>query len=1260
MSTVPSNIIGNAPEITCTVNGVDALALIDTGSQVTSCSYSWFQKHFSDSKLLDISKLLRIESVSGEQLPYHGYFECNISVPVSDTLKLDLMVPVLVVPETSFNRDVPMLLGTNVLNHLVKFANKSNIPVIQLAIHSISLGQRHLAKTNGIYGHVTAEENIVLKPYTGVISQGKAVITIPICKQSALILEDDFCSVVPGLVNIAQGLNSVPVELFNDSENQVHISKGDKIANIHQASIELNQTEVDHTDFFNAFDLKHLDDDQAVKLKKFLAENRDVFAMSISEMGCTNITEHRIELLDETPFKEKLRPIPPGMYDELRSHIAELLSAGVIETSNSPFSSNIVLVRKKDNSLRMCVDYRTLNSRTKRDCYTIPRVEPLIDSLKDAKYFCSLDMISGYNQVAVAEEHKERTAFITPCGFYQMRKMPFGLSNSPSTFQRMVEKVLDGLMTVCTVFLDDILVHGKTENEMYVNLSLVFDRLRQAGLKLKPKKCRFFQSSIDYLGFTVSPEGVRCSDQHIEDVKKWIEPTNVKELQSFLGFANFHRRFIAGFAQIAEPLTKLLRGHTNVKRSHAKKTNKSKNVSDPEPWKWDQEQQSAFDNLKTALTTPPCLSYPDFQKPFQLHVDASRVALGAALYQQDDQGKSHPIAFGSRVLNAAERNYSAHKLEFLALKWAISVKFAYYLYGSKHRFDVFTDHNPLLYLTTTAKLDALGHRWLAELAPYHFRIFYKPGFRNTVADSLSRIPHSEEECTSQVSEEVLQELCKMLTCDNFSGFAEVSHVSPTAISSAIHVSSHAERVDWLVEQGRDSDVARVRELVVRGHRVSDRLRKRETKSVQKLLHYFKKLVVKDGLLYMKSTNQKTGECLFRLIIPKHKQDHVLKLSHHELGHLGRDKTLSIAQDRYFWIGLSKDVDEMIKSCLRCQCAKKPHLPERAPLVSVTTTRPLELVCMDFLSLEESKGKYSSILVITDHFTGYAIAVPTRNQEAKTVAKCLVEHFIVHYGIPERLHSDQGGSFMGRVITHMCRLLNISKSNTTIFHPQGNSKPERFNRSLLGMLRTLEPQQKADWKEHVFALVHAYNSCRHSTTGLSPFYLMFGRPSRLAIDVFLGIPEPEGMNSTASSIRERLKVAYQIASDAAKKAQVIQAKHYNKKVRGTKIEIGDFVLAKNVNLRGKHKLADRWSDKMYIVVAQPNVDIPVYVIRAEDGSGEKVLHRNMLLPLILPWPDRDDVNDSVEDNIDDDIDFSDNQSDIEVQVATKQLAMPRYC
>lgn len=1170
--------------------------------------------------------LVRVEGVGGDVLPYYGYIVCEVKIPLTDASFFSSVIPVLVVPDTRYNGQTPLLIGTNFLSKIPsdQAPSSSLNPHVKSAISILLLRTNYLTKSNGVYSSIRACTNVTVPAFSSAKVSVTASVTIPIRQQIAMIqgITDDI-PVVPAVVNASEGDANFTIEILNGKDKPLKLEKGEIFAELHQ--ITLSPPDFDNlceAEFLNSFDFSHLSEAEAQELKRFLCKNREVFAMKPSEMGSTDVVTHKIELTDPTPFKEKSRPIPPSAYDELRSHLAELKGTNVITESKSPFCSNIVMARKKDGTLRLCIDYRKLNSRTKKDAYNIPRTDSLIDCLQGAKYFATLDLYSGFHQVKLDPDHEERTAFsVGPLGFFQFRKMPFGLCNSPSTFQRLMEQVLDGLtMLTCCVYLDDVIVFAKTKQELYERLSCIFQRLRKANLTLKPKKCAFLKTSVEFLGYIVSKDGVQCSGKHIETVATWPEPTNFSELQTFLGFTGFYRRFVAGYATIAEPLLRLLRGQQHQRLPKKRQNRRSTRTNKPPcDWEWGSDQQTAFDGLKYALTNKPILKHPDYSKPFILHVDASRKGLGAALYQQADTGL-HVVAYASRSLNKSEKNYTVHKLEFLALKWSVTVKFQHYLYGNS--FKVYTDHNPLAYVTSTAKLDANGHRWLSELTVYDFEIFYKPGKLNLDADGLSRRPHPETEqqqCNRRISKEVLKEICNLIAGDpEFSGVAESLGVPYAAVSNLGTVTS-PEALDWTFEQSKDIDVNRVCELVRKKEKLCERMRKAESPGVMKLLSHWDSLHVDKGILY-KSSNIR-NQVKQRIVIPKHKKQDVLKLIHDDMGHLGRDKTVSLAQERFFWIGLIKDIEHKVKHCYRCLCAKSPNLPQKAPLVSIVTTRPLELVCMDFVSLETSKGGYQHILVVTDHFTKYACAFPTRNQEARTVAKLLFDNFIVHYGIPERLHSDQGANFESKIVKHLCDLLDITKTRTTPYHPQGDGITERFNRTLISMLKTLSPADKLNWKDHVAGLVHAYNCTRHETTGYTPFFLMFGRTPRLPVDIFLGLNHD--YPSTVTALKERLDAAYKAATEATNRASQKQAKGYNKTVRGQNIQNGDYVLLKNVGLKGKHKIADKWDEDMFLVVDQPNPDIPVYKIRR--GSTTKTIHRNLLLPVPLPIPERCSVS-----------------------------------
>ena len=425
---IPDNLIGETPEADVKIAGQICRALVDTGSQITTVSLSFYNRCLSKYPMQSCSSLLRVEGVGGESLPYHGYIEDDLSVPLNVSKNYSACFPVLIVPDTTYNLSVPVLIGTNVLSQIVEETDSVTCisSSIKVALSVMRLKQGHMQKNNGVYGQVYAAQEISVPSRSGIIASGETTITIPIRQQIAVIQQtDESIQVVPGVVCINKGPVTLPVEIVNHSDFPLLIKRGQHIAKLQQACIQLPSQvpEEEKESFLSNFKFSDVSESDLPELKKFLSSNRDVFSLSTGEMGCTNVITHKIEMLDSTPFKQKFRPIPPGSYDEVKSHLAELLSAGVIQDSSSPYCSNIVLVRKRDNSLRLCVDYRRLNLLTKKDAYSIPRIETLIDSLQGAKYFASLDLFSGYHQVAMDKKSMERTAFtVGPLGFFEYKE----------------------------------------------------------------------------------------------------------------------------------------------------------------------------------------------------------------------------------------------------------------------------------------------------------------------------------------------------------------------------------------------------------------------------------------------------------------------------------------------------------------------------------------------------------------------------------------------------------------------------------------------------------------------------------------------------------------------------------------------------------------------------------------------------------------------------------------------------------------------
>ncbi|KAK3106463.1 hypothetical protein FSP39_020529 [Pinctada imbricata] len=708
---------------------------------------------------------------------------------------------------------------------------------------------------------------------------------------------------------------------------------------------------------------------------------------------------------------------------------------------------------------------------------------------------------------------------------------------------------------------------------------------------------------VKYIGHVVSEAGIEPDQDKIQKVIDWPKPTSKEEVRSFLGFVGYYRKFVQNFSKIARPLTELL-------PATRRKGTKKKDTKEGNKFVWEDAQEKSFTELKRQLSSPPILGYPDYTVPFELHTDASSKGLGAILYQKQGDHK-RVISYASRSLSKSERNYPAHKLEFLSLKWAVSEKFKDYLYGN--HFVVFTDNNPLTYVLTTAQLDATGHRWVAALAAYDFEIKYRPGYNNADADGMSRHPGLKKDECHTISGESIKAICG---AQHTSPYIECLPTSPDVLD--IHVSKLPEMpyIDIRFEQQNDPDVSLWLDFVF--HNFKPHKDQYPSSMFHNIMFQnFDRLTIQKGILYRETTindRKKLQQVLPHAIISD-----VLYYIHNTLGHQGRDRTLSLIKDRFFWPGMSKDVEDWITNCGRCVRRKTPT-NTRVPLVNITSTQPLELVCMDFLSIERCKGGFEYVLVITDHFTRYAVTVPTRNITAKTTAEAFLKNFVIPYGIPQKIHSDQGANFESNIIKELCALLDIAKSRTTPYHPMGNGQCERFNRTLINMLGTLNKDQKKDWKRYIGPLTHAYNCTRHDTTGVMPYSLMFGRDPRLPIDIMFGTNDLSEKQQTTTKymddLRSRLKYSYELAQRNIKQAQDRQKQNYDAKIRKTaSVDKGDRVLVKVVAFDGRHKLADRWEEDVYIIVDKPNSDIPVFVVKKENGTGrQRVLHRNLLLPI----------------------------------------------
>ena len=933
-----------------------------------------------------------------------------------------------------------------------------------------------------------------------------------------------------------------------------------------------------------------LSSEQKEMIQKMLREESGTFMRDADDIGFIDNLNLKIHLKDDIPVQKSYYSVPKPLYPEVKSYIEDLLNRGWIQHSQSDYASPVVIVRKKDGSMRLCVDYRELNKKTIPDQYPLPRVQEMIESLSGMKWFSTLDLGKAYHQGKMDPESRRKTAFILPMGLFEWLRIPFGLTNAPAAFQRSMEQCLHGLRDeICAPYLDDTIVYSEDFDAHVMNVRTVLRRLRKHGVKLNPHKCKLFASEVSYLGRIISKDGYKMDPKNTEAVTalKTLRPKNITEVRRLVGLLSVYRRFIPHFSREAKPLYDLLK---QTKEEKSARGGKSKAVE------WGEIHQSVTEKLIDAVTCFPVMAYPDFTKPFVLHTDASYDGLGAVLYQEQE-GEHKVIAYTSRTLNAAESNYHSNKLEFLCMKWAICESFRDYLYYAK-QFTVITDNNPLTHIFNTPRLNATSQRWVSVLADFHFDIQYRPGRQNYDADALSRFPLLSSFTGYMSGNDV--KLCL--------GGSDPKYVTPEfqVDIEAIDCTSIPLVMDEVrEEQRKDPVIGDILEKVHSGKKpkLSDM-----SPDQRILLNSWKKLHLKDNVLYRKTSSAT------QLVLPQVYRSLVLRELHDEMGHVSSDKVMALIRPRFYWPYMEKDVEKYIKTQCRCVKQKTPMNQVKEELTSIHTSSPFELLSLDFLELEKSSGGYDHILVLIDHFTRFVVCYPTRNKAGKTAADRLFNDFALRYGFPHKIHHDQGGEFENELFKQLEKLSGTLKSRTTPYHPQGNGKCERFNRTILSMLTALEETEKSRWKDHLQKCVHAYNSTISSSTGYSPFFLLYGREPRLPIDSLFEQVATKGERNYRAYVEEwqkSMKNAYQIAAESSEKSARRNEKHYNRRAKSAILSEGDRVLIRNVRERGgPGKLRSFWEQIVYRVCERKE-NSPVYVVEPERGGKRRTVHRNML-------------------------------------------------
>lgn len=1218
--------------------------LIDTGAGI-----SIIKQNKIGISILNKSDIVSIVGISNTQSSICSYGSTEISLDSFPKFKFHV---------ANLNIKADGILGNDFMSKFnVKLYIKSKTMHIQDKIYKLHYLNELKINNESDKQLIVNRSETVIRCRTNTINSGTAIVD----KQ---LLDNDI--VIPhALVNVVNNLFSITCINTSKTDKKITtptivvepIDINNYISTNNNNSVTISNLNLTdrQTKVLNSIRREHLNSEESESLDKIISEFSDIFFTESDSLTFSNHTKHRIPTTTDTPIHTKTYRFPQIHESEVKTQVKEMLNQGIIQPSTSPWSSPIWVVPKKldasgKQKWRLVIDYRKLNEVTVGDSYPLPNITDILDKLGHSQYFTTLDLASGFHQLEVQPQDIPKTAFNTPYGHYEFKRMPFGLKNAPATFQRVMDSVLSGLQGErCFVYLDDIVIFASSLQEHEVKLREVFSRLRKYELKVQPDKCEFLRREVAYLGHIISSEGVKPNPDKIQAVNDFPIPKCCKDIKAFLGLTGYYRRFISNFSKITKPLTSLLKKDT--------------------PFIWGDSQQKSFEECKQLLTSPPILQYPDFTKEFILTTDASIHAIGAVL-SQGPIGKDLPIAYASRTLNKAESNYSTIERELLAIVWAVK-HFRPYLFG--RRFKIVTDHKPLTWLFSVKDPGSRLVRWRLKLEEFEYEIIYKCGKNNTNADALSRpavmntnsinptLNNDTSTSTTQTqahSEDYLQ--------INYSHFTENPtysfdtsnlNISPDSLLNDKHknifipISCELSDKNDLFNQSIsmcsqvDSYLEKPKELYDVDLLVSDKKQNLmfsctrpkhfdpwDSESYFKALlnclqsNNFKTLHVPD--LKNDSTCKLQGNeqlhitayladsyeckitiCENKVTCPKPEDiPEILKTFHDDplSGHRGIIETTRKIRANYYWKGMTDTIESYINNCKICQRNKIQRKTYKAPMVLTSSfSEPFERVTIDLVSYSDITGDCNKyILTLQDDLTRFVQAYPIPDKQATTIAKSLLI-FCQHYGVPKRFHSDQGGEFVNNILKQLMKLIGSNHTLSTAYHPQTNGALERFHAVLRDHIRMYSTKNAHNWDRIIPLAIMCHNTSVNQSTGFTPHELLFGYKPRLLYS--LKETHEYTTNDYLNDLIERMKISRDIARRNVEDMKERAKTRYDNNIKN----LADFHVGDNVMLRvpNPNNLDSKWDGPYEIIRKGFNEN---YVIRK--SGRNQLVHGNRLRPV----------------------------------------------
>jgi hypothetical protein len=899
---------------------------------------------------------------------------------------------------------------------------------------------------------------------------------------------------------------------------------------------------------------KSLPPEKKRKYIELFKEYIDVFAWGYEDLKSydTSIIQHRIPIKEEhKPFRQKLRRINPKLLPLIEKEIKKMYDAKIIVPLRfSKWVSNLVPTRKKTGEIRLCIDFRNLNKVSLKDNYPLPKMDHILQRVVGSSRISLLDGFSGYNQVLVHPEDQEKTTFTTPWGTFMYVKMPFGLMNAGATFQRAMDiAFVDETGKFIVIYLDDVTVYSKSDEEHFLHLRRVFEKCRKFGISLNPKKILFGLEEGKLLGHIISKDGIKIDPSRIEAIQKVEHPRNIKELQSFIGKINFLRRFIPNLVELLRNITNMLKKDTKIK--------------------WNAESKQSFEQVKHALTQAPVLISPDYTKDFYLFSFASEHTIAAVLLQKNSEGYEQPIAFFSKALRDAALNYNIMEKQAFTLVKAIKYFRVYILHSHTIAYvpntvvkDILTQDNP----------DGRRGKWIAVILEYDIEI--KPtklikgqGLAKLMAESnfhaldinfLVAVDGPEEQATPNIKEAFL----------NSPWYADLIFV--------LH--------NLQAPPGLTKTKARFIKL--------------------KAL----KFCILEGNLYWKDPGGILLNCLL-----KDEADKVLQDFHAGDcgGHLSwKTTTNKILRVGFYWPTLFVDVHQKVTSCHQCHIfeGKRKLLP--LPMKPISVESPFQQWGLDFIGEihPPSSGQHKWILTATDYFTKWIEVVPCRQATDSVIIKFLETNILSRFGCPRKIITDNAVAFRSKRLIDFCNQYHITLGHSTAYYPQGNGLAESSNKSLVNILRKTLQENKKSWHNKLVFALWADRISTKRSIGMSPYQLVYGIeaifPLSLGVLVMKLLQETqEEPNDVQRRINQMIHLM-QSREEVYNRTQVIQEnikKIYDKRTKEDNFELGDLVLrwdSRNED-KGKHgKFDSLWKGPYTIQAFRGN---NAFLLANRDGS-----------------------------------------------------------